>query len=319
MAAGALLSACGGPMPPRDPFHLAEAKDALGRGNHWYRRGCPGEAARWFAEALESARLSDRVDLIVKSLNALGAARMAEGDLDAAAAALETALALASSDPDRPEMASVWGNLGTLAFEAGRPDDARGFWLAAIDEAGRRGASAAVFHCDLARLALSLGDEAEFRSRASLALAAAEADSAAAAKAGADQEGVFSPVRAALADALGLSARVALAGGDPASAEAMLRRALELDRGNEDHPGLAQDLEALASIEEASGRPAEAAASLDRAFYLWAAVGDRAAQKRALARLESLSAETGHPKSVGPYQEVASNPGLFDPRERLCP
>ena len=296
------LSGCGGPLPPKDPYHLGQAKDNLGRGNHWYQRGCPVEAIGWFQSGLEEARLADSVDLIVKALNALGAAYLRTGHLDQAALALETALDLSSAQPDRPELPTVWGNLGALAFQAGRLDAARVFWLSAIREAEAKGTSPALFHCDLARLALSRGDDGEFKSRAAQALALSE--------------GASDSVKA---DALNLSAQSSLKDGNAAAAEAHLLEALELDRKGENQVGLAQDLEALAGIQASSGRSLEALASLDRAFFLWVALGDKAASRRVMGRLEELRAATNLPKSLKPYQDVIRNPKLFDPMERLCP
>jgi tetratricopeptide (TPR) repeat protein len=289
-------------LPPEDPFHLGQAKDLIGRGNHWYRRGCPAEAADWYLAGLEEARLADRVDLIVTALAALGAAHLRAGKLDLAAEALERALELSSSSPGSPELPTVWGNLGSLAFAAGRLADAKEFWLSALDEAGRRGLNPALYHCDLARLALAEGDEAGFRTRAATALELSETSS-----------------DAVRADALNLAARAAMADGDKALAEERLREALSLDRQGENQVGLAQDLETLASLEAASGRAGEAAASLDRAFYLWAALGDKTSQKRVLEALKSLKAESGRPKSLKPYEDVSRRPELFDPLSRLCP
>jgi tetratricopeptide (TPR) repeat protein len=302
LAALLLSAACGGPLPPQDPFHLGQAKDSLGRGNHWYQRGCAKEAIGWFQAGLEEARLADDLSLIVKALNALGAAYLRVGDLAAAALALERAYDLSSSRADSPELQTVLGNLGALAFQAGRLDDANDYWLSAIAEAQKKGASPALFHCDLARLAMARNDLSEFGRRAALALAASE--------------GASDSVRA---DALNLSAQASLSGGDPVQAESYLLKALELDRHSENQVGLAQDLETLAGIQSSSNRPMEAAASLDRAFFLRAALGDRASQRRIMDLLEKLSASSGHPKSLAPYRDVIRDPALFDPLQRLCP
>jgi tetratricopeptide (TPR) repeat protein len=297
-----LTGGCGGPLPPEDPFHLAQAKDSLGRGNYWYRRGCPAEAISYFQDGLEEARLSDRVDLIVKGLNALGAAHMASGDLNSAALALEQALELSVSDPSKPELESVWGNLGLVAFKAGRLDDAEAIWQTAVKEAAAKGVSPAVFHCNLARLARQKGLGDDFKAQVALALAAAPAGSG-----------------AARADALNLAALAAIDDGLLEAAEGYLQEALELDRHEENQSGLAQDLETLAGLYVRSSRAKQAASSFDRAFYLWAALGDRQAQARVLAELEKLSSETGFPKTAVQYRKVFNNPELFDPIKRVCP
>ncbi|MDR1487775.1 MAG: tetratricopeptide repeat protein, partial [Deltaproteobacteria bacterium] len=153
-------SACG-PMPPEDPFHLAEAKDSLGRGYHWYLRGCNQEALRFFSLGLEEARLSDNVALIVKSLNFMGVAMIAQGDLNSAALTLEQALILSEAEPVPPELDSLWGNLGLLAFKAGRFADAAELWQRAAEEAEARNLSPSLYHSNLARLYLSQGRDGE--------------------------------------------------------------------------------------------------------------------------------------------------------------
>jgi tetratricopeptide (TPR) repeat protein len=290
-------------MPPQDPFHLAQAKDALGRGNHWFQRGCPAEADRYFELGLEQARLADDVPLIVKSLNARGAALMSQDDLDGAALVLERALELSVSLDARPELDSVLGNLGLLALRAGRADDAREMWGQAAQEATAKGLGPILYHCNLARLEMAAGNAA-WKEYAAQALAEA-------AEPGAPES--------AVADAYNLAAISALEDGDEGQAERFLDLALELDRKNENQRGLAQDLETLAGIQAKTGRPLLAAASLDRAFYLWAALRDRQAQARVLSSLESLSGSSGHPKSTQGYREVLRKPGLFNPIDRLCP
>jgi tetratricopeptide (TPR) repeat protein len=300
-----LLAACGGPMPPVDPFHLGEAKDALGRGNHWFQRGCFAEADRYFELGLEQARLADDVPLIVKALNARGAALLAGGRLNPAALSLEQALELSDADPARPELDSVLGNLGLLALKAGRPDDAKELWGQAARAAAASGLNPVLYHCNLARLARSSGDDRAFREQTALAVAGLASEPA--------------PAESSAADAYSLAALVALADGDDLGAETYLDLALGLDRKNENQKGLAQDLDALAGLQAKSGRPAEAAASLDRAFYLWAALGERANLAATLARLEALSKETGRPKSVAEYQKIYRSPSSFDPINRQCP
>lgn len=302
MLTAVLFSACGGPAPPEDPFHLAQAKDTLGRGNHWYRRGCPAEAIRYFQVGLEQARMADRVDLIVKALNALGAAHMADGNLNAAATVLEQALELSITDPAKPDLESVWGNLGLLAYKANRLEDAKEIWQGAINEALAKGLSPTVFHCNLARLAREAGRQEEFLTQAALAL-----------------ETSVNSKEEARADALNLSALAFIDQGNLQIADTYLKEALELDRLNENQTGLAQDLEILGELAIRSGRWQEAASNLDRAFYLFAALGDRQAQRRVLAALVKLSKETGFPKSIEPYQRVMKDPKLFDPINELCP
>ncbi|MDR2368546.1 MAG: hypothetical protein LBF58_10665 [Deltaproteobacteria bacterium] len=298
------LAGCGGPIPPDDPFHLGEAKDALGRGNHWFQRGCPAEATRYFDLGLEQARLADDVPLIIKALNARGATLMAQNQLNPAALSLQQALELSLAQDRNPELDSVLGNLGLLALKANRRDDAKDLWDRAVAEAKGKSRSPILYHCNLARLALAANDQAAFAREVGLALAETENPAA---------------PESAVADALNLAALKALSDGDDPLAESYLDRALALDRKNENQIGIAQDLETLAGLQSKTDRPLLAAASLDRAFYLWTALNDKQAQRRVLAALEALSKATGHPKTVQPYRDVQKKPSLFDPINRLCP
>ncbi|MDR0620403.1 MAG: hypothetical protein LBJ61_00765 [Deltaproteobacteria bacterium] len=299
-----VAAACGGPIPPDDPFHLGEAKDALGRGNHWFQRGCAAEANRFFELGLEQARLADDVPLIIKALNAKGATLMSQNKLNEAAIALQQALDLSLAQEQNPELDSVLGNLGLLALKAKRPADAKDLWERAVTEALSKSRSPILYYCNLARLALAGGDQAEVAKYTAQALAEAELPNA---------------PESAVADAYNLAALKALADGNDQQAETYLDQALALDRKNENQVGIAQDLETLAGIQSKTDRPLLAAASLDRAFYLWTALNDKPAQTRVLAALQALSKATGHPKTVQPYRDVQRKPSLFDPINRLCP
>jgi len=289
----ALATGCGGPLPPQDPFNLGEAKESLSRGNHWYERGCYQEARAFYQSGLESARLSDNILLIIRAQNSLGAAALAEGDPNAAAAYLEQALNITSGRPDQPELDKVLGNLGALAFQMNRPKDAEDFWLQARKIAEERRLSAAPYYCNLARLYLETKRPDDFNQMADLALAAAEADP---------------DDKLTLADALNLAGHQARAGGRTAEAEALLLRALELDRGTENTTGLAQDTEALGLVMIDLERYSEAAGYLDRAFFLWLALGKDRGADRVLALLQNLARQHQHPQKLEPYQAARRHP-----------
>jgi tetratricopeptide (TPR) repeat protein len=306
LALAASLSACGGPLPPEDPFYLGSAKDELSRGNHWYLRGCNREAARFYQEALTSARLSDSVPHIVMALNALGAVRLAEGDLGGAAGYLDEALGLSSSEPGNPELAAVMGNLGTLAWRAGRRPDALEFWEEAAARAASLGESPATYLASLARARVDASGAVtpEFRDALARAVTAAA------------EPGTPDTARA---DVLNLQARGALATGRAAEALTYLVQALEIDRRLESQSGLAEDLEIAAAIASETGDGAGAASSLERAFYLRAALSDNAGMARVMAALRASAAEHGLPKSLAPMERVMKDPKLFNPMEDRCP
>lgn len=289
----ALAVGCGGPLPPQDPFNLGEAKESMSRGNHWYERGCYREALAFYQSGLESARLSDDILLIIRAQNSLGAAALAEGDKNAAAAYLEQALNITSGHPGQPELDKVLGNLGSLAFQMNRQRDAEEFWLQAVKTAEEHGQSAAPYYCNLARLYLDMKRTEDFNSMAAKALAAAE---------------INPDDRLTLADALNLAGHQARAAGDLAGAEDYLQRALTLDRSTENSSGLAQDTEALGLLMIDLGRYSEAAGYFDRAFFLWLAINNDRNADRVLALLQNLSRQYRHPQKMEPYQAARRNP-----------
>lgn len=285
------LTGCGGPLPPPDPYNLAEAKDSMGKGNYWYERGCYRESERFFTAALESARLSDNVLLIIRAQNSLGTAALAEGDKNGAAVYLEQAINLASAHPEQPELDKVLGNLGALAFQLARLKDAEGFWKQAVEAAEKKGLSPAPYYCDLARLYKAEGRDSEFSAMVAKALAAT---------------GEAEPF--SRADALNLAGQEAMGRGDGEGAESLFRQALELDRKTENTTGLAQDTESLGLLMVEMKRFGEAAVLLDRSFYLWLAVANDQAADRVLALMKKLAATEGHPKKMEPYLQARRNP-----------
>jgi hypothetical protein len=114
-------------------------------------------------------------------------------------------------------------------------------------------------------------------------------------------------------------AREALARGDRAGAGGYLAQALEIDRGDENQAGLAEDLEMEGALRLESGDRAGAASSLERAFYLRAALKDSGGMKRILDGLSAFHRDYGVPKNLAPFRAVARDPSLFDPLGERCP
>ncbi|MDR1039301.1 MAG: tetratricopeptide repeat protein [Deltaproteobacteria bacterium] len=318
IAALAALASCGGPLPPEDPFYLGSAKDDLSRGNHWYLRGCTREAARFYGEALTDARLSDSVPHIVMALNALGAARLAQGDLAAAAGLLDEAAGLSRSDPSNPELSAVLGNLGTLAWRAGRHEDALAFWEDAAARATGRGENPSVYLASIARAALPGGRGPGGTPRPSGASGSPEAFAAALERATASLE-LPGASESARADIRNLQARDALMRGDSSQARVWLNEALEIDRRLESQGALAEDLELEAELASDGGDSSGAAASLERAFYLRAALEDREGMRRILEALKTTARDGGIARDLAPLEAVMRDPALFSPFESRCP
>ncbi|MDR2406314.1 MAG: tetratricopeptide repeat protein, partial [Deltaproteobacteria bacterium] len=300
---GLFLSGCG-PVPPVDPFYLGEAKSNLSRGNHWYQVGCYQEANRFFEASLISARLSDNVLYIVMSLNAQGATYLALKDLPKAAQVLNEAIELTTAEPTQPELPALLGNMGTLAYLAGRFDDARDFWRRAADVSVERGQSAGTYLSNLARMEYEEGNSAEFERNLELAKLTLTDE--------------LTP-KAARSDILNLAALQSMDRGDLSGALTLLEEATEIDRELENQAGLAQDLETRYVIHQREGNHALAAQSLSRAFYLRASLGDTKALKKDLGLLRESSKAHGHPENLAPFEAIAKKPALFDPLKEYCP
>lgn len=301
ISATIFLAACGGPPPPTDPPYLSEAKESLSRGNYWYERGCFREAERFFEAGLGSARLSDDVPLIIRANNSLGTAALAGGDLNLAATFLERALELSAATAGQPEMDSIMGNLGSLAFNADEIADAENFWQQAASTAEVLGKSPIIHLCNLARLYLKR-ERPEFQTLAAKVLAEAQ----------------NTPNLTAKADAFNLAGHAALMAGDEAVAENYFQQALELDRKTENSTGLAQDTEALATLYLKQNKARVAVGFYDRAFFLMAASGDYEGQGRVYGILKNLSKTEGFPKKMDVYDKAMRNPEEFSLNAK-CP
>ena len=170
-------------MPSPDSIHanLAQGRSALASGQ-------PGEARDLFTQALEAAQQRNAPAQETDARIALAESERGLGDLPAARAQLQAALALnESSAPDPARSAALEIALGGVALAQGRAEDAQARLEAGArgaDEAGRNDLAAAAL-MDLGTL-LALqgqGEEALERYRQSEQSAQAAGDDLAAAKA----------------------------------------------------------------------------------------------------------------------------------------
>lgn len=301
---------CGGPLPPPDPPNLAGAKDSLSRGNDYYSQGCLDVAERYYQAGLDHARLSDDVLLIIRALNSLGTATLAQNRPDTAAVYLEQAMNVSLGQADQPEMDKILGNFGALALRMKRYTDAEDFWKKAAAAAEGGSLSPIPYYCDLARLYLTMGRSADFSAMTVRALAETGKAVSPSSSGGQKTEPAAADP-ATLADVLSLAGLAAHKSGDLAAAEDYYRQALKLDRQIENISGLAQDTEALAGLVLEQKRYQEAAGLLDRAFFLWLALGDDVSRDRVYGVLQKLSREHQTPKKLLPYQEARKNPQSY--------
>lgn len=311
---------CAGPLPPPDPPNLAGAKESLASGHEQHKGGCYREAETNYLAALEQARLSDNVLLLIRSLNSLGASLLAQGKVDEAAIYLEQAMNTSLGQPGQPELDKVLGNLGSLAFKMKRYEDAENFWKNAAETARESGLSPAPYYCDLARLYLAMSRDADFTEMAAVALqeAGGADEPAPDKKAGSSVEKKTVPDPATLADALNLAGNSARRAGNLQEAENFYRRALELDRNTENTAGLAQDTEALGLLLLERGDIKEAVSFFDRAFFLWAALSEDQHRDRVFNMLKKLSQEHKTPVKLEPYSAARRDPAPYRLSSR-CP
>ncbi|MDR2353998.1 MAG: hypothetical protein LBF22_12770 [Deltaproteobacteria bacterium] len=295
---------CGGPLPPNDPFNLAEAKDNLARGNHWYLRGCHNEALKYFNSGVVFARLADNVPYLIMSLNAKGASEMALKQYKQSAETLVMAWQKSLAEPGNPGLPAILGNLGALELLLGNRAEAEEFFLRGLSAATEQRENPAPFLASLARLALTQNNNSQFetylnQARESLDLPDTSND--------------------ARADILNLLATQSLKDGDLFNASLLISEALELDRAAEDTKGIIADLLLLSEIETLNNSPERAYQSLDRAFYLAVSQKDTEKIRLILDRLKQSHTNHNLPLNLSNYNHLAQNPSLFDPFAEICP
>lgn len=270
-----LLAGCSS-LPPGSERQTAlesRAETTYRAGLQHYRLGRYAQAAVCFEQALGMHASVDHRPGTARALASLGRTRLAQGDLDAAAAAFQRSLD-AVRDLPRPALkAQALGGLAAVALERGETADARA-WL----EAGLAlrlpdpGSERAVLLHDLGMASRQDGDAASAEALLRRALAMHEA----------------------LGDALGAAADChSLAvlrrdAGDLDEAELLAKRALAYDKAQENPRGVAQDLMLLGGIAAKSGRNADAVDFYRRAELAWAGLDRPEAAGAAAARVAAL-------------------------------
>jgi len=278
------------PAPPR----LTEARRLAAQGSDWYRQGCVKRAEEYFYQALEASRLVDDVEGMVRAHNNLAVVAMAQGYYDEASVHLKRAWELNDQAKSTEEGPLILGNLGSLAYNVGRYQEAEGFWrqaLAAAEGGGRD--SGLILHLNnLGMLMRQEGRllEAEAMLRRALSLT------------GAGEEGSTGTTHFQLA-------LLAQTRGEPTTAEWHLSMALALDRGAENPRGIAQDLEQLGILHQRQQSWDRAAGELDRAIRLYAVLGSTEKVEAVFRLLEANREASGMPASLDLYRGLLVPPG----------
>ena len=272
-----LLAGCSSLPPGSERLTALEsrAETTYQAGLQHYRLGRYGQAAICFEQALAMHASVDHRPGTARALASLGRTRLAQGELDAAAAAFQRSLDAARDLPRPALTAQALGGLAAVALDQGRPADARTWLEAGLDlPLPDPGAERAVLLHDLGMTVLQEGDVTAAEDLLRRAL---------------DMHESLHDALGAAADCHSLAALRADA-GDLAEAEDLAKRALALDKRRENPRGVAQDLTLLGAIAAQGGRPAVAADYYRRAELAWAALDRPAEAAAAAARVEGLQA-----------------------------
>jgi tetratricopeptide (TPR) repeat protein len=283
-----MLSACGGAKAKPDPALIAEAKRLASQGSELYDRGCYAQAERFFFRSLETSRLMNDRPAIAKARNNLGAASLAQGNLEKAGAHLSKALDLNESLNNPALDSLILGNLAALAFKSGNREDAESLWRQALETAQTDEAQtgAALHQSNLGMLYRLMGRFTEAETFLRQAQAAALA---------AGQTGILAGVHSEL----GLLFQTL---GDLDLAEQHFKTALDLDKETENPRGIAEDLENLGRLYQQGGKWGKAAIELDQAIYLRAALAQPEQVKALFNLLKTNKVNSGEPENLEPYR-----------------
>jgi tetratricopeptide (TPR) repeat protein len=287
------LPACAGSPPHQDPPRLAEAKRLASQGSLWYRRGCLARAEGYFYQALETSRLVDDLEGMVRARNNLAVVAAAQGYYDEASEHLSKALELNEQVKSTSERSFTLGNLGSLAYKAGRSQEAERLWREAliVAQTDTQKSGLLLHLTNLGMLMRQQGRLAEAESLLQRALAVGKNNG-----------------QGSLADTYLQLGLVAQAHGDLAKAEMNLGLALAADKAGENSQGIALDLEKLGILHQQRRLWERAAQELDRSIRLYAALGQVDKVGRLYALLKVNHAEGGVPKSLDSYHELLLPP-----------
>ncbi len=217
----------------------------------WVTRGHLSEARRRLAEALERADASAPTPARAKALGGAGTAAWGQADYGAAADLLGESLRLRRELGDRSGVAASLNNLGLVAADAGRPDEARTMYeesLAIRRELKDTPGEAAVLN-NLGLLEYRAGRYTAARElqERSLEIKRRTQD------------------RRAIAYSVGNLAYIALAEGQTARAREQAEECLAISRETGDRRGMAEALELIAGLacETAPARAVRLYAAVD--------------------------------------------------------
>jgi Tfp pilus assembly protein PilF len=298
-----LVAACGARPKTQEPARHTQANRLASQGSYWFRKGCSERAERYFYKALESSRLLDDLEGMVRARNNLGAVALAQRHYLEAGEHLQKALELNSVLKSAREQSLTLGNLGSLAYKAERYREAEEFWekalVAAEGDVEQTGMAMHLNNLGMLRLHQGRLTEAELLLQRAMTKA---------------EEGAAGSTLANTHVQLG---RLAQARGDLAGAEAHLSLALEIDKAAENTVGIAHDLELLGILHQQQKLWNQAALELDRAIHLYATLGKTEKALQLYDHLVALQAHSGVPESLEPYEALLVPPDEFW-RSPLC-
>lgn len=287
-------------------------------GRIYERRGAYEQALPLLEQAVALGRrtLGPSREL-AQSLNDLGVTRGQVAELDAARAALESALAMRREilGEEHPETAISHSELGRTLFDLGRLDEAEARFRSALairrKVLGPADHETATSMSDLGHLLREKGDRAGAEALFREALAVTLRSSG--------------PKHPNAATALANLALIVNMRGDHAAAEAMFRESLALGRASlgREHPAVARQEVGLARVYLGQGRPAAAEPLLRHALGVqqrsyaagdWRLGETRSLLGEALTRLSGFA--EAEPCLLLAFEILAATPGAARPDSR---
>ena len=270
------LQGCSAKPMPQTPSHLLSGSKEIKRGTFWYNRGCYPRALNYFSRAHERFTASDQIDGVAMSLNNMGSAYKALGDIDAALLYFEESFRIYSDIHSHRGALQALSNKAAALIERGEMEQAEEAIGQAEKIAGSSQISFIPLDCNKANLLIRREKYAE----AHRILSGVSVKT--------DPENL-------LESALVNTAFGKLLVAEKAYPEAMehFKKALAADQKRGFQEGIAGGLSAIGEAYRLQGDPKLAADFLSRSVKVFAYLGNRNKVETLLVSLEAASKEAG--------------------------
>jgi len=276
LATVGLLLGCGGGQPVNDqPAHLTEGMQAMQQGVAAYQRGCYRQSLEHFLRAHEYFAVSDQLDGVAMSLNNIGNVYRHMGEAQSARLFFDEAIRTYRILNDNTGVLQALTNKAALLIHADQLEEAQATLQQAETLAGSSEGSAGLLNTrGVLLFKQNRFDQAEEVLTRGLANTSSE-----------DLRN-----RANLNYSLG---RLMMATQRPEAAHAYLETALNDDRQQGFHKGIADDLSALGHAYKAQAAYATAADFFQRSIKIYALIGNRTQVDTTMQQLEEVATRAG--------------------------